>query len=238
MKLPRRRFWVPLVLVVVAFACARFDLHYHVIGWWRGDAYFRGMPTTYWRNVATLAVNGPPNWARWIPGIHRFVDPQEQLPIYRSDPAAAAVLLQLGVDSATVPEVRRAAFWTLDRLPRPLGEEERSAVQACLADANRDVRHAAAQLLVGRVDSAEADSKEALQLLMRENIERLSEPAYMERLYAIGALVNLGVTCKAADVQEIRQRISPLREEDGNPTVRDFATRMVERLDEHVKTKR
>jgi len=232
MKLPRRRFWVPLVLVVVVFACARFDLHYHVIGWWRGDAYFRGMPTTYWRNVATFAVKGPPDWARWIPGIHRPMNEQELLPLYRSDPAAAAVLLQLGVDPATVPEVRRAALWALDRLAPPLGDEERAAVQTCLADPNRDVRHAAAQLLVGR-----ADSTEALQLLMRENIERLSEPAYMERLYAIGALVNLGVSCKAADVQEIRQRISPLRD-DSNPTVRDFATRMVERLDEDVNAKR
>src|SRR5687767_4017380 len=117
MKLPRRRYWVPLVLVVLLLVFARFDLHYHVIGWLRGDAYYQGLPTTYWRDAATFQLKGPSPWRQTIHRWTRLPLPErdERFSLFTGEPEAAAVLGQLMVDSATDEQVRISAIYGATR---------------------------------------------------------------------------------------------------------------------------
>src|SRR5687767_2366186 len=110
MKLPRRRYWVPLVLLAVFVACVQLDLHYHVLGLCRGDAYYRGMPTSFWRDVAAHEIPGhePVRWLEFV--IRRPLPQRKATTLYQGGPAAQSVLLQLALDPVTKRYVRLSAF--------------------------------------------------------------------------------------------------------------------------------
>src|SRR5437773_11987166 len=111
MKLPRRRYWVPLVLVVLLFLCVRFGLDYHFLALVRGDAYYRGMPTSFWRDVSSSWVLGnqqPPHWLARL--LRRPLPDRGPFAIFQRDPDAQKVLLQLALDQATDHDIRVRAF--------------------------------------------------------------------------------------------------------------------------------
>lgn len=107
MRLPRRRFLIPLLLVIAGGIFFEFNVFWHINGWLRGDAYFKGMPTCYWANSLNEGY-GTPAWQKKLLGYLGFPSTHLALcgNIYCKDPKVAPVLLQLATNSSNSPKVR------------------------------------------------------------------------------------------------------------------------------------
>ena len=148
-------------LLAVALGVALFPLSRHVVmGLWRNDHFYRGRPTSYWRDKLReneQRYKRPPSWADqvgdWVSsgkaalGFGRPPDDilafdlgigMEGYPFYNcalatfgNDPAAAPVLIRLLDDSE--PEIRCNICRALG-LINPLDPDAIPALARCLSD--------------------------------------------------------------------------------------------------------
>lgn len=231
-KLPRARFWLPLAAVVLLALCVRFSLHYHVIGFCRGDEYYQGLPTSYWRDAATYRIHGPPAWLRLV---HRWLPRPGQddrpLPVYKGGMEAMPVLRQLAEDPHTDVEVRlsvlrafliESAFQTSDKWdinnPRPVYVPEVLEVaRRCFDDPNADVRFTSASLLLY------GDNPEpAFRCLFECHLKRIQDLSPFERVGGISGLATLSRHCEGDRKEDLRKRIQAM-ETDASGMVREHA---------------
>jgi hypothetical protein len=226
-KLPRRRFWIPLAIAGLALGCVRVGLHYHAIGLLRGDAYYRWMPTSYWRDVATHQIRKeePP---RWLGHVERFIGwrppPQgPDTPLFKRDPAAQAVLLQLALDPDTDHYVRVRAFETC--AGPPLEAYDRVAVERCLVDPDDKLRRGAAGLLV-RLNRSES----ALELIVADWKADLRASSALRRYRASYLLWELASESPSLDIDDLVRRIRPMLQ-DEDPDIRGCVEEVLERLE-------
>jgi hypothetical protein len=230
-KLPRARFWLPLAAVVLFALCVRFSLHYHVVGFFRGDAYYQGLPTSYWRDAAAYRIHGPPAWLRLV---HRWLPRpghNDLLPVYKGGMEAMPVLRQLAEDQHTDVEVRlsvlrtfliESAFRTSDKWdindPQPVPVPEVLEVaRRCFDDPNADVRLTSASLLLY------GDNPEpAFQCLFECHLRRIQDVSPFERVGGISGLATLSRHCEGDRKEDLRKRIRAM-EADANRMVREHA---------------
>jgi hypothetical protein len=209
-KVPRRRFWMPLIAIALWLGCVHIGLHYHVLGVLRGDAYYRRMPTSYWRDVANHRVEREtsPSLLRFIARFTGWRPPAEEPgnPLFKRDPAAQAVLLQLALDPGNNHEVRIRAFEAC--CGAPLAADDRRAAETCLLDADRALRHEAACLLV-RLNGWES----ALQLLVADCKDDL-RAGPSRRHYAEGLLWRVAKDSPSVDIGDLANRLRPMLDDE------------------------
>lgn len=114
LRMPRRRFLVLLLLAIAVGLCFHFNVYYHVRGWLRGDAYYKGMPTCSWADGLNKD-HGTPTWLKPVYGFlgvksSQTVGDEE---IFCDDSDAVAVLLQLAAEAGNSPTVREKAISSL-----------------------------------------------------------------------------------------------------------------------------
>lgn len=64
---PKRLACLALLLVGLAGVCLHPAVRWRVVGWYRGEAFYQGRPTSYW---AEQFANWPDSWGhRWLPGV-------------------------------------------------------------------------------------------------------------------------------------------------------------------------
>jgi hypothetical protein len=224
LKMPRARFWLPLAAVALFALCVRFDLHYHVIGFFRGDEYYQGLPTSYWRDAATYRIHGPPAWLR---PVHRWLPRPgivEMLPLYKGGVEALGVLRQLAEDQSTDVEVRLSVLrlfqhdgaFRLWEKPPPVPEIF-DVARRCFDDPHADVRHESALLLLNG-----DDPEPAFEMLFEHHLNQLRNPAPTERIAGISGLGRLTHHCERARKSDLLKHIRAM-EKDANRGVRDHA---------------
>lgn len=231
MKLPRRRYWVPLLLVIVFAACVRFHLHYHVIGLFRGDAYYRGLPTCYWRDSATTLVKGSPSW---IVRAYRFVGARPvnftDYGIFSGEPESTAVLVQLLQDDFIDREVREHLLWALDRWQGKADEELLAAVRPYLDSQDDQARINAASFLVQQKD----ESSLPLERLI-DAFEKWSRGTPVLRRMVTSRIVKTAIDFPADKVPVLLDLLSRLQQ-DANPFVRADAAETLAKVRNLAKT--
>jgi hypothetical protein len=105
----RRRLWVSVIVLVLFFIGAVAVLpttRYGILGLLRGEHFFRGMPTSYWRREVVQGLSGhaPSMIDRWVANVERRLglNPRaEAAPdaaLKEGDPAAVPVLVDLLAD--------------------------------------------------------------------------------------------------------------------------------------------
>jgi hypothetical protein len=135
------------LLLLVAGSFLLPAVRWRVIGWWRGEAFYQGMPTSYWSRECQrwqeLKITGSwpgadrywirePNW------FEQHVDPilnrapiiwsMDPLPLLRSDPLAVPVLVELLQDADI--NVRRIAANGLKMIGPPAKAATPALIQA------------------------------------------------------------------------------------------------------------
>lgn len=227
MKLPRRRYWVPLVLLVLLIVVARFDLHYHILGWLRGDAYYQGLPTSYWRDAATFQLKGPSSWRQTIHRWTRLPLPEkdQRFSLFTGDPEAMAVLGQLIGDSATDEEVRIGAIYAVTRVGPEravLSDDIRAVLENCRREPGREIRFAAASQLLWFEDDIETSAKVIMEIISQQ----ITDSSANERAIGAYRLIHLG-RCKAVDPAPIFRMLHGLQN-DPDGRVREQANHVME----------
>lgn len=121
MRLPRRRFLIPFLVILAGWIFFHFQLNYHVSAFFRGDAYFQGKPTCYWNDQAVrLSSKSPPS--AFMKMIHTLLPmlkistPPDDLSIFGSYPEAVPVLLQMAKDETNNTDVRLFAATAVSNL--------------------------------------------------------------------------------------------------------------------------
>lgn len=231
MKLPRRRYWVPLLLVVLFAASAWFDVHYHVIGWFRGDEYYRGLPTTYWRNLATYQLKGPSAWQQTF---HRWTGiappPKlEKVDLFRGNPDADAVLTQLIDDQAVDEQIRLQAIYAFAG-PGPrrriLTDDNKATLQRCLNNSKPDIRFAAAHTLLISDEDAATSANVMLEIIRQQ----LKDASPNERIVGTNRLTILGA-CHNVDLDTLLPLLRQ-SQDDSDWRVREAAGRVLDLISE------
>jgi hypothetical protein len=158
----RWRLWLSLALLFAGVGvCLHPNVYWPVYGWWRGEQFYGGLPTSGWRAEAegleeiwpdSYPVGGIPEmdqWARPYPWWRTFLKEYANVKIecaadtdialLRGDPAATSVLLVLLRDPDY--HVRRFAVYGLARIASKGGElqEAREALQEASEDSNMEV---------------------------------------------------------------------------------------------------
>ncbi|GEM_PF-7091409 len=227
MKMPRRRFWVPLVLAAALCACAWFNVHYHFIGWWRGDAYYQGLPTSYWHNTAAYQIHGPPKWLGPIRGwFSSMLARTESLAVFRGDPKSVPVLIQIIEDPTADSFVRGTAIESLSRLNEKAPDELLDALRKHLQPPNDQLRYFAAWQLLKRDD----DPTLAVKVLFDWNVVNLSKdptPSYRER--AVIILDSLATCSPNIDPRPMLDVLRTL-ENDSDTDVRNSAVEAIQKI--------
>src|SRR5262245_53360191 len=121
----RWRLWLALAsLLLIGVAVVQPAVHWRLIGWARGEAFYQGRPTRHWtlecqqrecrfvlqpcaRVGHTEWLRHPTRWEKqfsWLVG----TKPAATMPLLSGDPTAALVLVELLRDEA--PETRRIAI--------------------------------------------------------------------------------------------------------------------------------
>jgi len=138
MKLRKRPLLLSLILLLLAGGVLSLPpVHWRLIGWWRGEAFFKGLPTSYWRlEISTAidpakpkALSGPSTTsisrqlASWVGR-----KPTPDFSVFDlAHPAAVPVLCELARDPD--PAIRWEAAWLLGQAAPP-GSEVPAAVEA------------------------------------------------------------------------------------------------------------
>jgi HEAT repeat protein len=141
----RWRLWLVLALLLLVGAAALWPpVRWRVIGWVRGEAFYDGKPTSFWRSeiqgYAALLEGEPApvfyqlkEWAGW-----QAADGTDIVPalLIVDDPATIPVLMELMQDPD--PQVR---YWAMEGLPRdPTGAPALPILLKLLEDPDRKVR--------------------------------------------------------------------------------------------------
>jgi len=155
----KRRWRLSLLLLLLLLsavgALLHPSIHWGLLGWWRGEAFYRGMPTSYWVNeieesyhgiwgVGSVKIVGEPIWyvetqpspwdrlrQQWLSGPAPVSQVISNSPLLADDSAALPVLLQLL--RSEVVKVRRVAVSGLAAQAR-----DRPGVVEALQDAAND----------------------------------------------------------------------------------------------------
>jgi DNA alkylation repair enzyme len=228
MKLPRRRYWVLLVLVGGVCLGAWCDLHYHVIGWWRGDAYFQGMPTSYWHHAAVYHLH---NKTKWMELTDRFVhfrrfDYPSRLALFRGDPKSARVVSQILRDESLDSTVRMTLLHSLCSTAIA-SEELVAAIRPSLNDANDLIKCFAAQCLL----ESKSDSALAIHRLMEVLQKWENDPNPTLRRCAMLHIVQVATCHQQLDRRQFLAILDRLAQ-DSDRDVRDAAAKSVKELAE------
>jgi hypothetical protein len=111
----RRWLWL-LLLLLVGASLLHPSVHWRLIGWVRGEAFYQGRPTTYWqqRIQEYQQLTEDERWSAWNDHWMRTVEKLLGLPpddyhpavLYHDDPATMPVRLELLRDAN--PDVRKA----------------------------------------------------------------------------------------------------------------------------------
>src|SRR3984957_2995692 len=156
------RLWLHLALLLAVVGVGLHpNVYWPVYGWWQGEEFYGGLPTSGWRAEAqgleeiwpdSYPIGGIPEmdqWARPYPWWRIFlkeyanvkidVSPDTDIGLIRGDPAAASVLLVLLRDPDY--HVRRFAVYGLARIASKGGDlqEAREALQEASDDSNAEV---------------------------------------------------------------------------------------------------
>ena len=147
------RLWVVLLLLLVGGLLLVPAVHWPVYGWLRGEAFYQGMPTSYWHSQISTPYKEP-SWAgrlleqvggtRTHIGFYRnLMVPSELL---NNDPADILVLKELLHSDDIKSKVIAATL-----LRKQLGGEETELIKPVLLEGatsdDTDVRNAALETL-------------------------------------------------------------------------------------------
>lgn len=119
MRMPRRRFLIVFVALFLVWTIFQLHIYYHVLGFFRGDAYFGGKPTCYWNAQAVDLVPSPPptgflkHLYSWFPSLVARGENVVNVEVFASDPRAVPVLLEMALDISNDPIVRERACQAL-----------------------------------------------------------------------------------------------------------------------------
>ena len=228
MKMPRRRFWLPLLLVVASVAFVQFDVHYHVIGWWRGDAYYKGLPTSYWRNAATFRIKG--STRPWLETLYRFVRlrpsaDQTAAAIFAGDPDSAKVVAQLLNDGSTDPDVRDGLLNSLAGTGAVPSDDLATAVRPSLNEPRDSTRYYAACYLL----KSDRDRTTAMRQILEVFGKWGQDSSPHVRSSIISHIVQLTAKCNDVDRPALLAILRQL-EGDSNSMVRERAAQGSEEI--------
>lgn len=217
MKLPRRRFWVPLVLLLAIIGWVANDLHYHLLGWFRGDAYYKGMPTSYWRDAANHRYRELPAWEQAFYRWTKIAPPKtEQRPaVFKGDPAASEVLQQLIRDKTTADEVRLLA---MDSIRFSEQRDDIAFRLTCIDDPHPEIRLESARLLA----FWGVDPPTHTRIAVDACIAHFKDPSPSKRYGAVGSLRIFSLSHPEFEKQMLADAVA-LAINDSNPDVRAYA---------------
>jgi hypothetical protein len=112
------RLWLGIGLVVVGGSVLSPAVHWRLLGWAKGEAFYQGRPTSYWLgelrktdwiNFAVIQDPKPswapeflrPLWGDWVPGEKLLMgNPDEVCPVFRE------ILPRVSTDSPDDQSVR------------------------------------------------------------------------------------------------------------------------------------
>jgi hypothetical protein len=163
----RKRLALGLSLVAAGILAAAFatPAFYFVRGWWRGEHFFHGMPTSYWRNAIRQWNRGPDEVRWWNRALERLgVDLKPTVLNDSQDPAAIPILLCLAQDEEEAVQI--AVGYALERL-QPTARETVPLLVESLNHQNPTVRYWAATLL-GRLGRRAKTAIPALTLALQD----------------------------------------------------------------------
>lgn len=150
------------IILAAAFSPSAF---YLVRGWWQGEHFFHGMPTSYWRNAIRQWNRGPDEVRWWNRALNWLgVDGKPTVLNDGEDPAAIPILLCLVKDEEEAIQI--AVGYALDRL-EPTAQETVPLLVESLKDQNPVVRYWAATLL-GRLGKRAKTAIPELILALRD----------------------------------------------------------------------
>jgi hypothetical protein len=125
----RRYRWLLALLLLVAASFLLPAVHWRLIGWVRGEAFYQGRPTSYWRSECQCwrwnpPCTGPGYWCRFrsddrYSWIEKYL-PVPKMALLQGDPGALPVLLELlDVDEAAHEVLTVSALHNLGPAARP-----------------------------------------------------------------------------------------------------------------------
>jgi hypothetical protein len=181
----KKRLTLCLSLVAASILVAVFSTpaFYAVRGWWRGEHFFHGMPSSYWQN-AIRQWNRAPDEVRWWNRALNWlgVDGKPSVLTDCEDPAAIPILLCLVKEEDEAVQI--AVGYALDHL-EPTAQETVPLLVEALKDQNPAVRYWAATLL-GRLGKKAQMAVPALTLALQDEDHDVHHAAH-ESLGAINA---------------------------------------------------
>lgn len=124
MRMPRRRFLIALALALSVVLFFHFHVYYRICGLFRGDAFYKGLPTCYWAEGFHKDQGMHP----WLKSVFSFLGLNASQSIgkedvFCNDPGAADVLLQIAADANLRPSPREKAIRCLDHYHHPHARE-------------------------------------------------------------------------------------------------------------------
>jgi HEAT repeat protein len=163
----KKRLTLGLSLVAASILAAAFatPAFYLVRGWWHGEHFFHGMPTSYWRNAIRQWNRGPDEVRWWNRALEWLgVDSKPTVLSEGDDPVAIPILLCLVKDEDDAVQI--AVGYALDRL-EPTTRETVPLLLESLNNQNPAVHYWAATLL-GRLGKKAKTAIPALTLALQD----------------------------------------------------------------------
>jgi len=163
----KKRLTLGLSLVAACVLAAVFSTpaFYIVRGWWRGEPFFHGLPSSYWQNAIRRWNRAPdevPWWNRALDWVG--MDRKPALLTDDQDSAAMPILFCLVQDEDEAVQI--AVGYALDRL-EPTSRETVPLLVTALKDQDPAVRYWAATLL-GRLGEKAKTAVPALTLALQD----------------------------------------------------------------------
>ena len=179
-----------------------------------------------------LQFKGLPPWRETLHRWTRMPLPvkEDRFPLFRGDPDAVPVLLQLATDQALDEDIRcyaiRGIAFPLDRLQGGLADDAKVVLQRCLGDAKREIRFAAAQVLLRFDEDVETSANVMLEIIRQQ----LKDASPNERIRATSRLSILG-HCHKVELDTLLPILRQLQD-DSDRRVRELAGRVLEIITE------